>query len=561
VGAGPAGLAAARELALFGYKCVVFDKLTSAGGMLFSCVPEYRLPLNVLKKDVESVKALGVNVETGVEVTASRLRMLRETYAAVVLALGAWESVRLGVEGETLEGVYHGIDFLSKAKAGERIPVGSSVAVIGGGNTALDAARTALRLGAKDVVILYRRSRREMPALDEEVEDALSEGVKIRFLVSPLRFVGSGKIKSVECVRMRLGDSDASGRRCAVPLKGSQFSLNVDSVVVAVGQSSGSNLASVRAERVFVCGDALTGPSSVVEAMGSGKDVAAKVHCYLRGISEFNQTALLSPLTVGSLPEKTLRRIRCVRRQETLKLPRQERKTSAEVDLGFSECSGIREAQRCLSCGVGAECITEKCVLCLTCVRLCPYGAPEIREDAVEIVPEKCLACGICVVECPAGALALNNDSIDVFERQLKKVAAKVNVRGGLNLVVLNCGHLNCVEDGHSRLKFFDGVSVVEPQCLSYVSVNSLLDAFTRGADGLLVLGCSEKNCRYNDGCSLIRERVVIAKKLLDEAGLGGARLEFFDLKRGSNDNLNPILNEFKKKMISLGGNPTKLGK
>ena len=301
VGAGPAGLACASELAVKGYRVTVFDALAEPGGMLSAAIPTFRLPRRVLRHDIAIIAALGVKFECSCRIGhETSIEGLQARGAdAVVLATGAWSDMLPGIPGEESHGLYPCLDFLKAANAG-RIELRGTAVVVGGGNAAVDAARTALRTGASRAVIAYRRGREEMPALAEEIEAALAEGVEIAYLVSPLRVIAeSGKIRGVELQRMVLGRKDKNGRKAPVAVPGSTVVQEAGTVIMAIGQRPDLSFIdrqavtrnnTIRCSRsglvppyngVFAAGDAVTGPSTVVQAMASGKAAAAKVIGYL----------------------------------------------------------------------------------------------------------------------------------------------------------------------------------------------------------------------------------------------------------------------------------------
>jgi len=312
IGSGPAGLTAAYELVKKGYSVAVFESLPEPGGMLRVGIPDYRLPKETLNADINYIKSLGVEIKTnalvGKDVTIDQL--LQEGHRAVFIATGAHKSVELGIEGNELEGVTHALDLLKDLNTGKRIELRERVAVIGGGNVAMDAARTALRLGSKEVSILYRRSRVEMPANPSEVREAEKEGVRIHFLVTPARILGKdGRVVAVECVRMELGEPDETGRRRPIPIKGSEYTMEVDAIILAIGETSdlsflpgnvavtGRNTIAVdpvtletSLSGVFAGGDVVSGPATVIEAIAAGKRAAVSIDRYLRGedISKLN---------------------------------------------------------------------------------------------------------------------------------------------------------------------------------------------------------------------------------------------------------------------------------
>ena len=388
VGAGPAGLTAAYHLARTGYGVTVYEALPVAGGMLAVGIPEYRLPRDVLNHEIDFIRALGVEIRLGTPVGRDggpSLDDLRREYDAVFLAVGAHESRRLDIPGEDLEGVIHSTDFLRRLSLGEKVTLGRRVAVIGGGNAAIDAARSALRLGS-EVTVVYRRSRAEMPAIPAEVEAAMEEGAKFHFLATPTRVLEQdGRVVGMECIRMELGEPDESGRRRPVPVPGSEFTLDVDTVIVSIGQqpdlaplagaevtrwrtlAADQNTLATPVEGVFAGGDAVTGPAMAIDAMAAGKRAAETIHRYLRG-----QDLLVGRTFEWPRPEEievTIPRgVELAERPEMSHLPLAERRTTfREVELGLTEEQAIAEAQRCLSCAVCSE--------CLECVRACQAQA------------------------------------------------------------------------------------------------------------------------------------------------------------------------------------------
>ena len=245
VGSGPAGLTCAYYLALKGYGVTIFEALPKAGGMLTVGIPNYRLPKEVVEREIKAIEGLGVTIHLNAPIGPGHtLEQLKEEgFEAVYVGIGAHQGIRLGIEGEDLNGVVAGVDFLRRTALGQQESLGKKVAVIGGGNVAVDAVRTALRLGSEEALILYRRTREEMPAYEEEIEEALEEGVQIHYLTAPIRFIGdaAGRLTAVECIQMELGEPDASGRRRPVPVQGSQFQIPVDGVITAISQQPDLN--------------------------------------------------------------------------------------------------------------------------------------------------------------------------------------------------------------------------------------------------------------------------------------------------------------------------------
>ena len=370
VGAGPAGLSAAYFLALKGYPITIFEALPVAGGMMAVGIPEYRLPRKVLQDEIDDILKLGVELKLNSPVTDVEA-LKTQGYRAVFVATGAHKGLKLGLAGERLKGVLDGVSFLRDVNLGKPVKVGERVAVIGGGNVAIDAARTALRLGAKEVQIFYRRLREDMPAADWEIAEAENEGVKIHYLVAPAQmWGGNGGVKRMECRRMVLSDFDKSGRKRPVPITGSEFEIDVDTVIAAIGQvpdtgsfkgngfkfdSSGAFIVNpeslaTRSPGVFAGGDSVRGPASAVEAIADGQKVAMSIDKLLGGD--------------GSLPNAYRDRLKEMKvsydeeayAEERSRVPLPEAPLSdryhnfKEVEMGYTTRFAVEEAKRCLHC-------------------------------------------------------------------------------------------------------------------------------------------------------------------------------------------------------------------
>ena len=416
IGAGPAGMAVADDLARRGYRITVFEALPVVGGMMAVGIPPYRLPRQVIQQEIERIERLGVEIRLNSPIgpggshTIGELRELG--YEAIFVGVGAHRSHHLRLPGEDLRGVVPGIDLLRainlshgtgepqwQSKVQDYLIRGTATraAIIGGGNTAMDVARSLVRLGVKDVQILYRRTRAEMPALPEEIEEAEHEGVPLEFLVSPVRILGSeqGNVTALECVRMKLGEPDHSGRRRPVPIAGSEFVLEIDMVVQAIGQSPDLSFLGEKHEfaitregtfnidrvsymtnrpGVFAAGDAITQPVSVIDAIGSARQAAAGIDAYLRGKAP-HEVAVSAREVPIARRDLRLEELAPVPRHPPPTIPMGRRtSTYAEVELGYDAETAIAEAQRCLMCGPCSE--------CLACELVCEPQA--IQHDQLE---------------------------------------------------------------------------------------------------------------------------------------------------------------------------------
>lgn len=367
IGSGPAGLTAAYYLAKMGHGVTIFEALPQAGGMMRVGIPAYRLPRKILDDEIDMVKNLGVEIKTNTKVE-SLDTLFKDGYQAILVATGAHQGIKMGVEGEEHPKVMECIDFLRDVNFGKKVKLENRVAVIGGGNAAIDAARTALRLGAKDVTIFYRRTRAEMPANASEVEEAIREGVKIEFLAAPTKVFSKNGAVTLENIRMKLGVPDASGRPRPEPIEGSEFKVDVDAVIAAIGQRPDvpkqfkleigrGNVVAADAETmatsqkgVFSAGDAVIGPASIVEAVRTGKQAAISIDKYLGG----KGVLPIEELKVKDLTSRDTFIQRWARESKRVEMPsltvKDRLRGFDEVELGLSEDMAMAEGKRCWRC-------------------------------------------------------------------------------------------------------------------------------------------------------------------------------------------------------------------
>ncbi len=437
IGSGPAGLSCAYHLAALGYGVEIFEALPKLGGMLRYGIPAYRLPKEILDQEINQILALGVKTRTGCRLGADLQWSELDKYDAVFAATGAWQSLPLGIPGE--EAALSGLAFLKKTNSGESVKLGPRVAILGGGNTAMDAARSALRLGSKPFVI-YRRTQQEMPAWEEEIAEAAEERIEFVFLSSPQKIlVEGGAVKGIVCVKNILGPPGKDGRREPRPIENSEFTLSVDAVISAIGEApdlsffpkeTGTKNGSIAidesgatsVEKVFAGGDLVAQPRTVSYAIGSGKRAAMAIDArlcgrdvgqalrrarqggkggvsmgrYKGGPSDGRDQKVVAFADLN--PAYFTRQSRIVRE----KAPAADRaKDFREISEGLSRAAAFQEAKRCFNCGV--------CNLCHNCFLYCPDLAISARPDGAgyAINYDYCKGCCICVEECPRGAISI----------------------------------------------------------------------------------------------------------------------------------------------------------
>lgn len=418
VGAGPSGLSFAYQMARRGYRVTIYESRAQAGGMLRYGVPDYRLPQEVLDAEIQRILDLGVDLKLNMAVGRDiSLEALRARHTRLYLGIGAQMGREIGIPGETGPSVWTGTDFLSRINRGEEIEVGERVVVVGGGNTAIDAARVARRKGA-DVTVLYRRSLEEMPAREFEIEEALEEGINLFFLAAPVRIerTPDGKLDTLLACRMQLGEPDSSGRRRPLPVPDSEFILPLDTLIAAVSQSPGlAGFEALGHEGNWLIPDADGAVGSGVLAGGDvlelgiagnaimqGRQAAEQVHFHLQGIKDDASTENSRPdikpdqVKLDSKPASEAVR--------APKLPGDERiaRGSAEVSSTISEEQFLAEAERCFSCGF--------CFGCEQCSMFCTSGCFTRLEEAMPgmyftLLLDECKECGKCIEVCPCGFL------------------------------------------------------------------------------------------------------------------------------------------------------------
>lgn len=416
IGSGPSGLSCAYHLSKWGYLVTIFERLPVIGGMLRIGIPEYRLPKKALDRDIRYIMDHGVEIRTNVHIGKDiSVKELQETHDAIFFGIGAQLDAQLGVFGHEAKEICLGLHFLKQLNSKTPISIGTKVAVIGGGNTAIDCARSAQRMGSA-VQIIYRRSRNEMPAMESEILEAEQEGIEFMYLASPVKaHLKNGKLFQLECIRMKLGEPDESGRKRPIPLEGSNFFIEVDSLITAIGENV--DFPSLRAEitiidgaictnddglttlsNVYAGGDAINQPRTVVHAIGSGMKAAYAMDQALQnkrkteGDHGSNEVVTFGEINPDYFQTQN-------RERESF-LPTKERFLNFdEINKGFSEEIALRESNRCFSCG--------RCTECNTCLIFCPDMALSRDGNEYRIDYDYCKGCGVCAEECPRGLLSM----------------------------------------------------------------------------------------------------------------------------------------------------------
>lgn len=448
IGSGPAGLSAAHHLARLGYAVTIFEALPEPGGMLRHGIPEYRLPREILRKEIGYIRQLGVEIRTGVRVGKDRfLAEIKKEFQALFIAAGAQGGLRLGLKGEESPQVLEGIKFLRDIRLGEKIEVARQVAVIGGGNTAVDCARTAGRLGGKQVMIIYRRSRAEMPALPEDVASAEQEGIRIEILCTPKRLISEkGRLSAIECLRMDLGVPDESGRPRPVPIPGTEHIIPVQTIIAAVGQvpetsfvkelglsvdrmglikiSPGTTATNIPG--VFAGGDSAGGKAYVADAIGSGKLGALAIFCYLEGkdlkkelkdhqiggSASFSFQHFMNP-DMNPIDLKTVVPFDKINtlcfsygvRENNPECfsPEKDLSSFEETTGGLAPAEMEAEIARCFQCGT--------CTQCDLCFLICPdLSIVKAGKDGYSVKRDYCKGCGMCVSSCPRQVIEMEGE-------------------------------------------------------------------------------------------------------------------------------------------------------
>jgi formate dehydrogenase beta subunit len=577
IGSGPSGLAAANDLANFGYNVTIYERHPVLGGMLASAIPPYRLPREVLREDIDDVISKGIDVKTDCEIGRDiRFDDITKKHDSVLIAIGLSKSRSLNVPGENGPGVLLAIPFLEDVAFGRKPELGRKVLVIGGGNVAMDVARTARRLGAKDVSMVCLESAEEMPAWKWEVDEALDEGIRINHRWGPKAVIRKGdKVSGLEVVKVK-SVFDQNGRFNPSFDNEVTTVLDADTIIITIGQMSdlsflkdsavkldergrvvwdpATQMSSVRG--VFISGEVVTGPGSAIAAVANGHRAAIAIHLFCQGENIEGKLPDQEKEKINQMPADLVGKIEKEPRREIKHLAPEVRCDSmVHFEIGYDEEEALREAGRCRGCGGGAIVDQNKCMACLTCMRVCPYGAPVVTSVS-EIRPEYCQACGLCAPECPGQAISMVSYDVREIRNNMSKVVGTINPeRQDPAIVAFVCTH-------HVGVFGFDlpkNVRSVPVHCTSRVDVLDMLKAFESGADGVAVVRCDDRTCKYRDVDGRVDARVRRVRGMLEMLKIGAGRIEILSAKSGNGGNpYASVCADFSSRVRQMGLRGTK---
>ena len=552
IGGGPSGMSAALELAGKGYRPCIFEKAEVAGGIPMTAIPRFRLPREALQRDIDWILAHGIELKTGVrigkDITINDLH--KNGYEAVVVAAGMSKSRILPLPGVDNDRIFGVLEFLKALASGKKIDVGKNVLVIGGGNVACDAARSAVRLNCVRVRMICLENAEEMPAWKNEVDEALEEGIEIIHRRGPMEFVTdvSGKLTGLRHKKVT-AVFDEDGRFCPSFDDKDIGITECDTVIFAIGQMvdpdfiKGSGIEVEKNGRlrfdpqtqqtnvdwIFACGEAVTPPGSVVQACAGGLRVAEAVDRYLQtGKIDIDDTL---PAPIGKIDAQAAGRL-VKKGRVCLDVRRAEercRDFSPFMET-LTEEQAVAEARRCMECGSGAETIGNLCVKCLTCVRLCPYGAPHVNATA-HISRERCQACGICYSDCPANAIRMKNAMPETLAIEIGKIIKNLKNGNQPKIVAYICGRSASAAQcrGEISAGFANCAEIYLPNP-GLLDSPQILRTLEKGADAVMIVVCGDAHEHHRGTSRRLRQRVERLRKDLEAINMNPERIQEFEL-------------------------------
>jgi len=571
IGSGPSGLTAANDLAGSGYSVTIYERHPVLGGMLAAAIPPYRLPREVLQEDIDDVIAKGVEVRTNTEVGRDvTLGELKDRHDAVLIAVGLRRSRPLNIPGADSPGVLLAIPFLEDIAFGRKPPVGNRVLVIGGGNVAMDVARSARRLGVKEVSMVCLESAEEMPAWKWEIDEAIEEGIKINNRWGPRAVRREGnRVLGLDVVRVT-SVFDMDGRFNPSFDENETAFIEADTIIVTIGQMTDLSLiegSGVKVdergriewnpdtqmssvEGIFLSGEVVTGPGSAIAAVANGHRAALAIHLYLEGEEIAGKLPAQEREKIDRMPPEVVERIE---RQPRIPIrhlaPEVRCGTFEHFEMGYDEEEALKEAGRCRGCGGGAVVDQRKCMACLTCQRICPYGAPVVQAYST-IRPEYCQACGLCAPECPAQAISMASYDVEEIRRSMCETVGEKPREGTQPVIVaFLCTH----HVGVHGFRVPEGVRAVPVHCTSRVDVLDILKAFECGADGVAVVRCGVGKCKYRGTGNRVRSRIERAGELLASAGVDRQRTALLVAEGTDGDSYYSVCSDFLDTIRKMG--------
>jgi len=572
IGSGPSGLAAADDLASFGYSVTIYERHPVLGGMLAAAIPPYRLPREALKEDIDDVVAKGIEVKTNCQIGRDvKFEDIIAKHDAVIIAAGLSKSRSINIPGVEGPGVLLAIPFLEDVAFERKPELGRKVLVIGGGNVAMDVARTARRLGVQDVSMVCLESAEEMPAWKWEVDEAVEEQIKIDHRWGPKAVKRQdGKVQGLEVVKVK-SVFDENGRFSPAYDNDNTKVIEADTIIITIGQMSDNSFLKdgpvnvdergrlawdpktqmSNVKGVFVSGEIVTGPGSAIGAVANGHRAALAVHLYCQGETIEGKLPAQEKEKIEEIPAEVVEKISREPRQKIMHLAPEVRcDTFVHFEIGYDEEEALREAGRCRGCGGGAVVDPDKCMACLTCMRICPYGAPVVTSVS-EIRPEYCQACGLCAPECPGEAISMVSYDVREFRETIPGTVGRMDPKREEPVIVaFVCTH----HVGVLGFRLPDNFRTVPVHCTSRVDVLDIMKAIESGADGVAVVRCDEDMCKYRDIAPRVKARVGRVRQLLSMLGMEPGRLELLSASgRDGGNSYAEVCSGFSERIRQIG--------